>query len=131
MTVALLPDAETVLVTWATANSDIIALVSGRVGTKLNGTLPAIRVTRIGDPPRDPWEDDANLQVECWAANSVAASLLVRTVLAALPTIRNTSVSGGRVYTYSIGSGPFYSPDDPNVSTNARYIFTVSLLITL
>jgi hypothetical protein len=37
-------------------------------------------------------------------------------------------VDGGRVWTYEVTSGPFWSPDDPTLSSNARYIATVDLL---
>lgn len=130
MTLTLLPSAEQVFVAWAKAHADLNALEGGRVGTKLNATLPAIRVTRIGNAPPEPFEDDASLQVECWAVDQGAADTLARSVVAALPSIRNTSVSGGRVWTYTITSGPYWAPDDPSLSNNARYVMTVDLLIT-
>lgn len=132
MTVTLLPSAEQVMVAWLTSQADITALVGGRVGTRLNGTLPAIRVTRVGNASSDVWQDNAALQVECWAAehDQATADTLVRTVVAALPSIRHTTVPGGTVYTYSITAGPFWSPDDPQYSNNARYILLISLLVT-
>lgn len=130
MTLTLLPSAEQVMVAWAKTNTDLAAIHGGRAATKLNATLPAIRLQRIGNAPPEPYQDDANVQVECWAADQATADLLARTVVAALPTIRNTSVSGGRVYSYEITSGPYWAPDDPSLSNNARYILTVSLLIT-
>lgn len=118
------------MVAWAKAQTDIAALTGGRVGTRLNATLPAIRLQRVGLAPPEPWQDDASIQVECWALDQATADLLARTVVAALPSIRNTTVTGGRVYSYQITSGPFWSPDDPALSTNARYILTVDLLTT-
>jgi hypothetical protein len=127
MPATLLPSAEVVTVTWLKANADLLAIHGGRVGTKLNATLPAIRAQRIGGTPESPQVDEPLLQVEAWAADQVTADLLARTIVAVLPTIRG-AVTGGKVYTYSIESGPFWSPDDPNLSSNARYIITVRLL---
>jgi hypothetical protein len=130
VTVALLPSAEAVMVGWAKAQTDLAAIHGGRVGTRLASTLPAIRLQRIGNSPPEWWQDDASLQVECWAADQATADRLARTFVAALEDIRNMTVTGGKVYTYEITSGPFWSPDDPNLSSNARYILTVDLLVT-
>lgn len=129
MTLALLPSAEVASVSWAKAQTDLAAIHGGRVGTKLNATLPAIRVQRVGGSPVDPWEDRPLVQWECWAADQGAADLLVRTLVAALPLFKGT-FAGGRVYTFAVESGPFWSPDDPALSQNARYIITTRLVTT-
>lgn len=130
MTLTLLPSAVGVFVAWCKTNTDLAAVHGGRVGTKLNATLPAVRVARIGGiPDQESWQDNAELQVECWAAEDPVAELLARQVIAALPTLRGLAAYG-RVWTYSITSGPYWAPDDPNLSQNARYIFTVNLLTT-
>jgi len=129
VTVTLLPSAEVASVAWAKAQPDLVPLHGGRVGTRLNATLPAIRVQRVGGSPVDPWEDRPLIQWECWAADQAAADLLVRTLMAALPSFRGT-FAGGRVYTYTIESGPYWAPDDPDLSTNARYILTARLVTT-
>lgn len=127
----LLPSAVGVFISWCKNNTDLAAVHSGRVGTKLNATLPAIRVTRIGGiPEQEVWQDRAELQVECWAADDPTAELLARQVLAALPTVRAV-YAYGRVYTFQVTSGPYWAPDDPDLVTNySRYIFTVQLLTT-
>jgi hypothetical protein len=129
VTVSLLPSAAVVMVAWLKANPDLAAIHGGRVGTKLNATLPAIRVQRVGGVPAEPWRDAPVMQVECWAADEGAADLLARTVVAALPTLRGTYPSG-QVWSYEVDSGPFWAPDDPSLSNNARYILTVRLLAT-
>lgn len=131
MAVALLPSAPAVLVAWATTQPDLAAIHGGRVGTKLAGTLPAMRVQRIGGSP-DGYDgtDEPSMQFECWAADDVTAERFARTLVAVLPEFRHRAVEGGRVYTYEVTSGPFFSPDDPNLSTNVRYILTVSLLLS-
>jgi hypothetical protein len=129
MSVALLPSAAMVMVAWLKNNPDLNALHGGRVGTRLNAILPAIRVQRVGGAPSELWRDEPVVQIECWAADEGAADILARTVVASLPTVRSTVV-GGRVYTYNIESGPFWSPDDPSLSNSVRYILTVRLLTT-
>ena len=126
----LLPPAEQVAITWAIQVPELQAIQGDRIGTRLAATLPATRVTRVGNPPVDPWEDDASLQFECWGSTQTDADRLMRTTLAALPSIRFWTAAGGKVHTYEVTSGPYWQPDDPNLSKNARYIFTVDLLIT-
>lgn len=129
MSLTLLPSAPVLTVAWLKGHADLAAIHGGRVGTKLNATLPAIRVQRIGGNVPDTYEDQPVLQVECWAVDEGTADLLARSVVAALPTIRQTTAAG-RVYTYAIESGPFWAPDDPALSNYARYILTVRLLTT-
>jgi hypothetical protein len=127
----LLPSAPEVLGTFLRTQPDLAAIHGGRVGTRLAKTLPAIRLQRIGAAGVDDvWEDRPSMQVECWAANEDAADTLVRTLLAVLPEFRHRPVVGGRAYTYEVTSGPYWAPDDPDLSSNARYILTVSLLLT-
>ncbi len=127
---ALLPSAEQVMVTWAKAHTALAAIHGGRVGTRLNATLPAVRLSRVGGVPPEPWRDEPSIQVECWAADQGTADLLARTFVAALPDLRNIVVAGGRVYTGVVTAGPFWAPDDPSLSNNARYIVSISLLTT-
>lgn len=129
MSVTLLPSAAALTVAWLKANPDLAALHGGRVATKLNATLPAIRVQRVGGTSPDVYEDQPVVQVECWATTDATADQLARTVVAALPTVRGQYPSG-RVYTYRIESGPYFAPDDPGLSNNARYVLTVRLLTT-
>lgn len=130
MTLTLLPSAVGVFIAWCKTNTDLAAVHAGRVGSKLNATLPAVRVQRIGGTPdQESWNDEPELQVECWAADDPTAELLSRQVIAAMPTLRGPAAYG-RVYTFQVTSGPYFAPDDPNLSANVRYIFTVQLLTT-
>jgi hypothetical protein len=129
MTVTLLPSAPVITVAWLKANSDLAAIHGGRVGTRLNSVLPAIRVQRIGGIPQETWRDEPVMQIECWAADEGTADQLARTVVAVLPTVRGTYPSG-RAWSYVIESGPFWAPDDPALSNNSRYILTVRILTT-
>jgi hypothetical protein len=129
VSLTLLPSAPALLIAWAKTQTDLAAIQGTRVGTRLNATLPASRVQRVSGTPTDPWQDLPVLQVEAWAADEATADLLIRTWVAALDSVRQTTASG-RIYTYEIDSGPFWAPDDPNLSSNSRYILTVRLLTT-
>lgn len=124
---SLLPSASVLFVAWAKANTALAAIQGTRVATKLNATLPATRVQRIGGTPESPQVDEPVLQVECWASDEAGADLLTRTYIEQLDTFRLASPSG-RVWTYAYESGPYWAPDDPSLSNNARFIFTVRLL---
>lgn len=125
----LLPSAPKQFLRWAETQEDLAELHGGRAGTKLAGTLPALRVTRVGGSPADPWEDNPLLQVEAWGSTEAAADTLIRTLVGALPQFRG-EFADGKVGAAAIESGPFWSPDDPKLSTNARYIVTIRLLTT-
>ena len=128
-TAHLLPSAQALTVAWLKANPELAAIHGGRVSTRLNATLPAVRVARVGGVSPDVWEDNPVIQIECWAKDDVEADRLARTVVAALPTFRG-KFPAGTVYSYSIDGGIYGSPDDPNLSNNVRSILTVRLLTT-
>lgn len=129
MTLDLLPSATKAAVSWAKNQPDLAAIHGGRVGTKLNPTLPAIRVQRVGGSPVEPWEDRPVVQFECWGATEGAADDLSRALVAALPTFRGV-YGDGSVHTYTVESGPYYAPDDPMLSDSVRYILTARLVTT-
>jgi hypothetical protein len=126
---ALLPSAAAVTVAALKSSTDLNAVTGGRVGTRLNATLPAVRVQRVAGTSPDPWQDQPVMQLDCWGAKEEDADLLARTLVAVLPTLHGT-FANGKLWSYEIESGPFWSPDDPTLSSNARYILTVRLLTT-
>lgn len=126
----LLPSAEQMFVAWASAVPELVAIQATRIGTKLKTQLPATRITRVGNPPPEEWQDLAAIQVECWGTGQDDADRLTRSYVAALPSIRGYVGQGGKVWAYEITSGPYWAPDDPNISQAGRYIFTVDLVIT-
>lgn len=123
----LLPSAAALTVAAFKADPEITAITEGRVGTRLNKTLPAIRVQRVYGTSPDTWQDQPVMQIECWAADEGTADRLARTVVAVLPSMRD-SYSTGRVWAHTVESGPFFAPDDPALSNNVRYILTVRWL---
>jgi 5-methylcytosine-specific restriction endonuclease McrA len=97
VTATLLPSAPVLFIARARTHPDLVAIQSTRVGTKLNATLPATRVQRIGGTPPELWRDDPVLQVEAWAADEGTADLLIRTWVAALPDFRHRAPTGEAV----------------------------------
>jgi hypothetical protein len=128
MPVDLMPNAEAEFIDWAEDEATMLAIHAGRVGTKLSRTLPAIRVTRIGDPSPHHWQDNAALAVECWGNNQDEADRLLRTMIAALPDIRGRRVPEGTIHTYEVTAGPYFVEDEQTGSV--RYNVTVNFLIT-
>ncbi len=119
----LLPDATAVFTAWAAAHPALRPLHRGRVDVQLSGTYPALRVVRLGSPPRQEWEDRPEVQVECWARTEPEASLLARTLIAALPDF-NGAQPGGRVQGAYCTLGPLWSPGEQL----PRYIVQVAWL---
>lgn len=132
MVLTLLPSAPAALIAWAKNQTDLAAIHGGRVGTKLNTTLPAIRVQRIGGSADDDATiDEPLMQVELWAADDVTAEQFARNFVAALPGFRHTNIAGGgKLHTWTIESGPYFATDDPALSANVRYVLTLRLLTT-
>lgn len=129
MTVPLLPSAPKAAVVWAKAQPDLAAIHGGRVGTRLHAARPAVRVVQIGGQVVHPREGRPLLQFECWASDEDTADTLARTLVGALPTFRGV-FSDGRVHTFAVESGPYWAPDDPELSQDARYIVTARLVTT-
>jgi hypothetical protein len=110
-----MPSGKSALIMWLAADPDIAEIVSGRVGTDLSATLPAIRVTLVDGSPQVTGETNyarPELQVDCWAASAAAADRLMWTVVDRLPTIRGTTwtPSGGAPACYVSGADIVLGP---------------------
>jgi hypothetical protein len=122
----VLPDAGALFTTWCRGHPLLSPLHGGRVGAILGTAFPAVRVQTVADRAPQVWEGAPLLQVEAWAADPAAASLLARTIVAVLPDLRG-QYGSALVKGYSVTSGPFWSPDDAN-SGLFRYQFDTELL---
>lgn len=125
MSVPLLPDAEVLLVAFLASHPLLVPLHGGRVGTQLDRGRPALRVTRVGRGPADWWEDAPELQVDAWAATQDEASVLIRSVIAALEDVEGVHAEGA-VRGHEVVRGPIWAPDPD--TTEARYLLDVVLL---
>lgn len=123
----LLPSSEALLGSFLRGHHAISSIVGTRVGTKLAAARPAVRLTRLGSPPSQRWEDSPEIQVECWAEDEVTADLLARTVIAAMPDLLERRDMDGVVKAYDITLGPLNSPDP--FTDQPRYLVGVRLLI--
>lgn len=126
---SLLPDAEALLIAALKARPEVVALCGGRVGTRLSGTYPAIRVTTLGGGDAVTDTGTPNVQVECWGngTDSTAehqASDMARTVHAAAGGLAGTYAPGRVVGSWTFGL-PLHSPDP--TTFRERYIVTVGL----
>lgn len=115
------PSGKSAVIMWLVADPDVAAIIAGRVGTDLDPTLPAIRVTLVDGSPTVTGENNyarPQLELECWARSAVDADRLMWTVIEKLPTIRGTtwSPSGGAPPVYVSGVevvlGPVEDRDD-------------------
>lgn len=122
----LLPSPEVLLGGFLRAHPALSPLHGGRVGTRLSGVYPAIRLARLGSPARERWEDRPTVQVECWADEQAHADLLARTVVAVMPEVLGAH-AGGVVSGWEITLGPLWSPDP--TTGRARYLVDLQLQI--
>lgn len=130
----LLPDAEALLIAALKAQTSVSSLCGGRVGTRLSGTYPAIRVTLLGGPARVV-ENTAQpeLQVECWGNGAggdaeTQASDLARNVEAAVLVLRGTYGPGTITGAWTVGL-ILHAPDASTSLVRERYIVTVGLTV--
>lgn len=116
MALVLVPSGVAAFIAWARQQADLVAIQSTRVGTILSGTLPATRVTLIDGSPEVSGEFNAahpTIEIEAWAATPDAADTLMRTYIAALPSMKGGTWAGAYVSGVDVNLGPLMS-DDPD-----------------
>ena len=117
----VIPDAEVVVVAWAKANTPLLALIGGRVATRIptENTEQVIasgflRVRRIGGGRSETEAplDTALMQVDAYASRKngqpdyAKASQIARTFVAAAEAVRGVALASGHIYGFSRFSGP-------------------------
>jgi hypothetical protein len=129
----MLPDAEALLVAALRAHPTVAALPSGqRIGTRLGGVYPAIRVTLLGGPPRPAHNTRRpEFQIECCGDGTggtaeIQASDMARTVEDIIPDLAGTYPQGTIVGAYLIGDILHSAFPDTN---RERYIVQAGLII--
>jgi hypothetical protein len=125
----ILPDAEALLIAALKSQPAVTNLCGGRIGTRLSGTYPAIRITTLGGGESVTDTGSPDLQVECWgdgtgSAAETQASDLARTVHSVGGNLRGMYGPGTVVGSWTYGL-PLHSPD-PGTSRE-RYIVTVGI----
>jgi hypothetical protein len=120
------PDPEAVFVGRLAAQSTLTALTP-RIGTRLSGTYPAIRITLVGDSGDDgEGRRFVAFQVEFWADDDATASLMARTFESCRLDIRGSS-AGGYLALTDVNS---VTPGYDDTSERVRYFADVSGVIT-
>lgn len=128
----LLPSAEALLIAALREQPPVTAICGTRIGTRLSGTYPAIRVTTLGGGESVEGTNSPDLQVECWGnggdpAAEIQASELSRVVHSvALSSLRGAYGAGIIVGSWCYG-GPLHSPDASTSPARERYIVTVGI----
>lgn len=126
-----LPDMEAELVTFLTNHASLAPLHGGRVGTELQNDLACLQVTVLGGPQGWPWEAVPEFAIASWGGTGPAAkadaSLLDRTVRAAVFDLVNQAVIGGRVNGVAIRLAGLWTPaEDTN---RPRYRTDIALTV--
>lgn len=132
MVALVMPDAESIAVSWAKATADLTALLGTKIATRLPAKvdLPFLRAIRVGGGPEDLEADidGALIQWDAYAARSGAngetpdyrtASLIARTLVAAARASANMPIvpaSGDAawVYGFTVTSGPIRMDEPTN-----------------
>lgn len=111
------------LVEWfSTRPADPVTGVLPRASTKLSGTYPALRISRVGGVQLQSWQDFPELQIDCWADEQVEAAELVRLVVAVMADINGEHPTGWvRGFDWTLG--PLWAPSEDG--RLARYIVSV------
>lgn len=128
---ALLPDLDQELIDFLGSHASLTPLHGGRVGTKLQSTLRAVRITSLGGPQPWPWEGNPEYQIEWWGDSTDPdqgpAKLLARTGEAVLWELAGAAVDGGRIGEFAIPLSQLWSPDE--TTGRARYITQISFVV--
>ena len=111
-----LPDAEATVIGWLKGCPDITAVVGQRIHARFpeQVTMPAIRVTRVGGSPDDPWRDAPQIQVDCWAdpQRDQQAQQLAGLVCAHVDELRGHRGDGSVIVAPHVINGPLLREDD-------------------
>jgi hypothetical protein len=108
------------------AQGSVVGLCGNRIGTRLGGTFPALRITLAGgaSPPTEGISS-AVLQWESWGSSEADAALLAAAVYAAVKALRGTYSAGVIVSAWNQGHY-FHSRDQE--TNRDRYLGQMGLL---
>jgi hypothetical protein len=111
----------------ATVVSHLASLVDAPVSTRVPNPRPTsfVLAFRTGGPRDSLVIDSAQLTIECWAPETVAAADLARTVRAHLGAMTGLTIGGVHVGRVAEMSGPANLPDP--TSGDARYTWSIVL----
>lgn len=126
--VDVFPDVILMARAWLVSRSAVTALVGQRVSTRTTGVFPEVALERIGGvAPVRVRLDRARIQVSCWAADDITASLVARTVRAELHRMENYVHATGVIGGVEDELGPQHLPDTARTPPTPRYVFTLAI----
>lgn len=132
MTAIVAPDVELIVVDFVRDHAQVVALGTVGVSTALPSAFDPktdrhVTVAQTDAQMRNRrWTIESSLDVNCWAPTRAAASVLARTVYAALlQDLRGTSVDEGSVVNVEEQLGPQWLPDDTFPQPASRFVFSV------
>lgn len=120
--VLLTPDVEAAATSFLRTS---LGSLAAKVATTVPATMPAtmVKVSLTGGGRSDVASDRAQLTVECWAADAIAASNLARTAYAHMLAAAGSTAGGVFVRRAEAVGGVQFFPD-PDIA-KPRYQFTV------
>lgn len=130
MPVAVMPDAEALVVSYLKSHAALTAIVpAANIATALNTGFPAITITRVGGTPPVPVRlDRATIDISVWGATKAQASAGIRTVCAAMLDMPGLITTTAVVAAVFYVLGPRWLPDDSREPTVPRYLASFAVL---
>jgi hypothetical protein len=126
----VLPDAEKVIRDYLLSVAQVTALIGQRVYTvsQSGPQYPYVTIQRFGGIPTSRLRiDSASIQVDCWGNNQAEASLVARTVRAALHAAKSYVHQAGVITGVDDELGLSWQPDTTYATPKARFVFGVAV----
>jgi hypothetical protein len=133
MAIAVMPDAERLVIDALIADADVAAIVDGRVYGVIPNVkvLPLVRVVRIGGQMADDgapyWADAPALQIDCWAERKAEAVSLGEVLRAVSATRLPGRYPTGVIAAVGIGAMT-YDPDTSFTPAKPRVRLSIDLV---
>lgn len=124
--IVLFPDARTALIDRVEADAASFGLSGLTVSSMIPNPRPErfVVIDRTGGPRRDLIVDEAQLTIDCWAADDVKAHDLAEIVRGIIGAAAGTATGGVQFYRIDELAGPQHLPD-PDSAHQARYRWSV------
>lgn len=104
--------------------------VGGRVSSELDGTLPALRVTKVYDREQpSSWETVPVYQVEVWTRDEFQAGTLAWNIANTWPTAKAEIVGDALVHGRWVEANPIKS-NDPDYPDLYRYLIHIGIRLS-
>lgn len=109
--------------------ADLLSVLGERVGTSLESTLPAARITKVGDrEDPSPVEITPLFQVEIWGTDEYETGQIAWDLYNRWPSVRREVVLDALVYARWAATTPTPLPDDE--TDLARHVITVGIRLS-